>query len=55
VNRDLHDNMPLALSFESAARINEITKDGAARPLASGEFKAEVTPGDIRVLTWNTP
>jgi hypothetical protein len=55
VNRDLRANMPLTLSFEPAAKVSEITRDGATRPLASREFKAELTPGDIRVLTWDAP
>jgi len=55
VNRDLHNNMPLMLSFETTAKIKEVTKDGGTRPLASEQFRTELTPGDIRVLTWNAP
>jgi hypothetical protein len=55
VNRDLRTVMPLTVILEPKIRINEMTKEGATVPLASGEFKAELTPGDIRVLTWNAP
>ena len=52
VNRDLHANMPLKLKFEPNAKISEVGKDGIPHHLAAMEFSSEVTPGDIRVLSW---
>jgi hypothetical protein len=54
VNRDLRATMPVAVKFASEAGVTEATKDGGSHPLTSGEFKAELSPGDIRVLTWET-
>jgi hypothetical protein len=54
VNRDLRAKMQLSVTFAPAARIIEVTKDGGSHPLTSGEFEAELSPGDIRVLTWET-
>jgi len=53
VNRDLHANMPLALTFAPGARISEVSKDGSNRLISSGEFKADLSPGDVRVLSWD--
>jgi hypothetical protein len=55
VNRDLRANLPLTIGFEPSAKISELTKDGSTRVLTSGEFKAELAPGDIRVLMWSAP
>jgi Beta-galactosidase len=54
VNRDLRANMPLAVTFATGARITEVTKDGATHPMTSGEFKTELSPGDLRLLSWET-
>src|SRR4030095_8481317 len=44
---------PLAVTFDPAAKISEVTKDGVTRSMAQEEFRSELTAGDIRVFTWN--
>jgi hypothetical protein len=53
VNRDLHANLPLAVTFLPDAKIREVTKEREIRPVAAGGFNADLSPGDIRVLTWD--
>lgn len=53
VNRDLRTNMPLAVTFTPAAKIREVAKDGETHSIVSGEFAADLSPGDLRVLTWD--
>lgn len=53
VNRDLRSKMPLGVTFDRAANVSEVFKDGVTRPIVSVEIRAELPPGDIRVFTWN--
>lgn len=53
VNRDIHTKMPLKIAFSPDAKIREVTKDGTTRAVSSGDFVAELLPGDMRVLTWD--
>jgi hypothetical protein len=55
INRDLHASMPLALTFTPGARISEVAKDGATRLIEANEFSTVLSPGDLRVLTWDAP
>jgi len=52
VNRDLSANMPLKVTFAPNAKISEFRKDGASYPLATAEYSGEVSPGDVRILSW---
>ncbi|HET6407316.1 MAG TPA: beta-galactosidase [Chthoniobacteraceae bacterium] len=52
VNRDLRSKMPLAVTFDPAARITEVTKEGTTRSISSQDYQSELTAGDIRVFTW---
>jgi hypothetical protein len=45
--------MPLGVSFDPAANVSEVSKDGVTRPIVSVEIRTELPPGDIRVFTWN--
>jgi hypothetical protein len=52
VNRDLHATMPLMVKFEPGVKVSEFRKDGAAHPLTATDYSSEVSPGDVRILSW---
>jgi hypothetical protein len=53
VNRDIHEPMPLAVSFDPAATVEVAGRDGSLTPVdVSGVTRRTLEPGDIAVFVW---
>jgi hypothetical protein len=53
VNRDIHNAMPLAVSFDPAADVAAAGQDGSLKPVhVSGATQSTLEPADMAVFVW---
>jgi hypothetical protein len=54
VNRDIHNAMPLSVSFDPKAKVSVAGRDGSLKPVdVSGVTRRALEPGDIAVFVWH--
>lgn len=52
VNRDIEARMPITIQFDGSRMIRRIQSDGRDEDLGTGDFRANVEPGDVLIFGW---